>query len=228
MAFEGFLPTKTFFSDTRSFRGKKPEESPTVTIREATPADYSKMAELSLRDAEKYGGPSLTKEKLIANFAGEGSLKGITHLVAEVGGEFAGYYSVSRENNFIPLINSKSGTTHDAYSWGFYVEEKFQNRGIGTQLRLQGFRMLLAEGKKKVFGIVYEKNPTVAYYESIGGEKLKNSEGEEMYITSHPILGLTLRFGSHQPLASFEEKLLIYSYDLERSIKLLEKKLQRH
>ena len=87
--------------------------------------------------------------------------------------------------------------------------------------------MLLNEGKKKVFGIVKEKNPVIAYYESIGGKKVENREGEEMFLTHHPLFGTTLRFGSnHQPIPS-EEKSFFYSYDLEKSIKLLEKKLQR-
>lgn len=113
----------------------------------------------------------------------------------------------------------------DVYSWGFYVREEFRGQGIGTALRLHGLKGLKAEGKKTMFGAVYEGNPTRKYYESIGGTLVKDELGQVLYVifddTSEDVY---LSYGTYKPHGSV--RAVFYTYDIEQSIMLLEQKMR--
>ncbi len=108
-------------------------------------------------------------------------------LVAEEAGQIVGFVSCGAEREGDP--------GYPAELFAIYLLQEQQGKGIGRKLFTEGARRMRAQGYRRMLLWVLETNPTVRFYERMGGVALRTKTEE---------------FGG-VPLTE-----IAYGYDLER------------
>ncbi len=156
-----------------------------ITVRNATADDYSPLCELSDEmDALHRGrlphifqqpnGPARERDYYRGLIADES----VALLVAEVGGEVAGFvHTILREAPAFPVFVPRRYAVVDE----IVVKSGFQNQGIGSRLMDEMQAWAVAKGASSVELNVYEFNQAaIAFYESLGYQTLSRKMSKEL------------------------------------------------
>ena len=151
----------------------------TIDIRKAEPDDADDIAEVhdsAWRNA--YAGiiPHRALNKMIGRrgpkWWAHAIRRSATVLVAEIGGEVAGYATLGR--------NRARELKQQGEIYELYLRPEYQGIGLGSRLFLEARKMLASSGLKGVVVWALEENQNaVSFYDSAGGRDL--AEGVEVF-----------------------------------------------
>jgi GNAT superfamily N-acetyltransferase len=115
---------------------------------------------------------SLTFEDRLAQWQRHSSNIGLERrlFVAVVNGQIVGFADCGKERG--------ADAEFDGELYGFYILEQHQKRGIGRQLFAAVVRNLQARGFGKMLVWVLAQNPATAFYQRLGGEKVREQHLE--------------------------------------------------
>lgn len=154
-----------------------------ITIRKATVEDAAEIANVhinSWREAYKGLLPQEFLDERPLNFKNRYELwKKVTQnpdqvtLVAE-----------SAEHGVVGMVNGTNGRDVDKKDWCevwcIYLLEKYHGRKIGFNLLKQYFDIHVDKGFTKGYLWVLDKNPTIKFYEKVGGRYDGKDKGIEI------------------------------------------------
>jgi len=168
-----------------------------ILIRPARTDDIAAIVQVHIKSwQETY--PGIMPERKIASLNPEGSQRNWEHafasgshiFVAEVDGQVVGFVSGGKNR---PQDDCETGIGNgcEAELTAMYMLRAHHGRGIGRMMFDRFTARMVAEGYHSMVLWVAEKNPTVRFYERMGGEKV---DRRILMVCDEPVPVLAYRY----------------------------------
>lgn len=146
-----------------------------IHIREAKIGDAESIARVRV-DSWRTTYRGLLEDEYLENMTPNQYVHMWRNIIASAGAQGYTYVAESNSDHIVGFAlggTDRNGSqVYDAELYAIYLLEEFQGQGLGRQLVKRLAQRLLQEGYHSMRVWVLAKNPSRAFYESLGGEYL--------------------------------------------------------